>query len=147
MRPAGPSITRSWLSWVVISLQPPFSSPTSMEAGTRTLSKYVAFTWCAPSQVAAFLPKIKLHEGVTFDPDSSHAGILRKALAAARPAAILEGFVANVSGQSPARAIGLRLDAVFGPTMASTLATADDVKDGGTVKEIIVPCNLNFYHP
>ncbi|NUO63757.1 MAG: hypothetical protein HOQ11_14465 [Gemmatimonadaceae bacterium] len=103
--------------------------------------------WCAPSQVAAFLPKIKLHEGVTFDPDSSHAGILRKALAAARPAAILEGFVANVSGQSPARAIGLRLDAVFGPTMASTLATADDVKDGGTVKEIIVPCNLNFYHP
>jgi len=36
IRPAGPSITRSWLSWVVISFQPWFSSPTSMSTGTRT---------------------------------------------------------------------------------------------------------------
>ena len=34
--PAGPSITRSWFSCVVISRQPAFSSPTSMSAGTRT---------------------------------------------------------------------------------------------------------------
>ena len=30
------SATRSWLSWLVISGQPWFSSPTSEEAGTRT---------------------------------------------------------------------------------------------------------------
>ena len=30
------SATRSWLSWLVISGQPPFSSPTSSVAGTRT---------------------------------------------------------------------------------------------------------------
>ncbi|CFR68456.1 Uncharacterised protein [Mycobacterium tuberculosis] len=35
-RPAGPSITRSLLSWVVISRQPSFSFPTSMSTGTRT---------------------------------------------------------------------------------------------------------------
>jgi hypothetical protein len=35
-RPAGPSITRSLFSCVVISRQPPFSSPTSISAGTRT---------------------------------------------------------------------------------------------------------------
>jgi hypothetical protein len=36
MLPAGPSITRSWLSWVVISRQPAFSSPTRLPTGTRT---------------------------------------------------------------------------------------------------------------
>ena len=50
-RPAGPSMTRSWLSWVVISFQPWFSSPTSMSAGTRTSLKYVALTWWEPSAV------------------------------------------------------------------------------------------------
>ena len=30
------SATRSWLSWLVISGQPRFSSPTSEETGTRT---------------------------------------------------------------------------------------------------------------
>ena len=51
IRPAGPSITRSWLSWVVISFQPWFSSPTSMSTGTRTSLKYVALTWCERSAV------------------------------------------------------------------------------------------------
>ena len=32
------SETRSWLSWLVISGQPPFSSPTRLPAGTRTSS-------------------------------------------------------------------------------------------------------------
>ena len=36
IRPAGPSITRSWLSCVVISRQPSFSAPTRMATGTRT---------------------------------------------------------------------------------------------------------------
>src|SRR5262249_10010336 len=36
IRPAGPSMTRSWLSWVVISRQPSFSAPTRIRAGTRT---------------------------------------------------------------------------------------------------------------
>jgi hypothetical protein len=39
------------LSWVVISFQPWFSSPTSMSAGTRTSLKYVALTWWDPSAV------------------------------------------------------------------------------------------------
>ena len=30
------SATRSWLSWLVISGQPPFSAPTRDDAGTRT---------------------------------------------------------------------------------------------------------------
>jgi hypothetical protein len=32
------SATRSWLSWLVISGQPPLSSPTRFPAGTRTSS-------------------------------------------------------------------------------------------------------------
>ncbi len=32
------SATRSWLSWLVISAQPPFTSPTRLETGTRTSS-------------------------------------------------------------------------------------------------------------
>ena len=32
------SETRSWLSWLVISGQPPLSSPTRLAAGTRTSS-------------------------------------------------------------------------------------------------------------
>src|SRR5580704_3131446 len=36
IRPAGPSITRSWLSCVVISRQPSFSAPTRIRTGTRT---------------------------------------------------------------------------------------------------------------
>ena len=35
------SVTRSWLSWLVMSFQPSFSSPTRVVAGTRTSSKYV----------------------------------------------------------------------------------------------------------
>ncbi len=36
------SVTRSWLSWLVMICQPAFSSPTRIVAGTRTSSKY---TW------------------------------------------------------------------------------------------------------
>ncbi|SKU41816.1 Uncharacterised protein [Mycobacteroides abscessus subsp. abscessus] len=36
IRPDGPSETRSWFSWVVMSFQPAFSSPTSISTGTRT---------------------------------------------------------------------------------------------------------------
>ncbi len=38
MMPAEHRVTRSWLSWLVMSDQPLFSSPTRLAAGTRTSS-------------------------------------------------------------------------------------------------------------
>ena len=38
MMPGEQRVTRSWLSWLVISDQPLFSPPTRLAAGTRTSS-------------------------------------------------------------------------------------------------------------
>ncbi len=38
MPDTGQMATRSWLSWLVISFHPWFSSPTRLAAGTRTSS-------------------------------------------------------------------------------------------------------------
>ena len=38
MMPDEHRVTRSWLSWLVISVQPWFSPPTRLAAGTRTSS-------------------------------------------------------------------------------------------------------------
>ena len=38
MMPGEQSVTRSWLSWLVMSVQPLFSPPTRLAAGTRTSS-------------------------------------------------------------------------------------------------------------
>ncbi len=39
MIPGEQSVTRSWLSWLVISDQPLFSPPTTLDSGTRTSSQ------------------------------------------------------------------------------------------------------------
>ena len=41
MIPGEHSVTRSWLSWLVIRLQPLLSPPTTFDSGTRTSSQKV----------------------------------------------------------------------------------------------------------
>ena len=53
--PLEQSVTRSWLSWLVMRPQPPFSSPTRYLAGTRTSSKNVALMSCSPIRCSGWM--------------------------------------------------------------------------------------------